>query len=76
MLEPRCHLPSAIAIDAPLLGGVLLVGIGWGLSGWCRGPAIASLSALMAPLGLFLVAVPAGLDAVRALHSGGVTVER
>ena len=28
MLEPRCHLPSAIAIDA-LLGGVLLVGIGY-----------------------------------------------
>ncbi len=37
------HLPVAQAIDRPLLIGSALFGIGWGLSGYCPGPAIASL---------------------------------
>lgn len=69
MLQLRFHLPSATVVDAPLLGGAIMFGIGWGLSGWCPGPALASLSALTVPLGLFLVAMLAGLGAVRALRS-------
>ena len=30
--------------DAPLLAGSALFGIGWGLSGYCPGPAVASLA--------------------------------
>lgn len=67
---PRFHLPTVIGIDAPLLGGAALFGIGWGLAGWCPGPAIASLSAASIPLGLFLLAMVAGLGAVRAWRSG------
>ena len=37
------HLPLAQAVDRPLLLGSVLFGIGWGLSGYCPGPAIASL---------------------------------
>ena len=40
----RFHLSAARAIDAPLLGGAALFGIGWGLAGYCPGPAIASLA--------------------------------
>jgi len=39
----RFHLSAVRAIDAPLLGGAALFGIGWGLAGYCPGPAIASL---------------------------------
>ena len=39
----RFHLPEITAIDVRLLGGAALFGIGWGLSGFCPGPAIASL---------------------------------
>ncbi len=70
LLEPRFHLPSRTAIDAPLLVGAAVFGIGWGLAGWCPGPAIASLSAVTAPLGLFLVAMLVGLGAVRVVRSG------
>jgi uncharacterized membrane protein YedE/YeeE len=42
--EPRFRLPGAAAIDAPLLMGSALFGIGWGLAGYCPGPAIASLA--------------------------------
>lgn len=37
------HLPVAQAIDRPLILGSALFGIGWGISGYCPGPAIASL---------------------------------
>ncbi len=41
--DSRFHLPLPQAIDRPLLIGSALFGIGWGLSGYCPGPAIASL---------------------------------
>jgi uncharacterized membrane protein YedE/YeeE len=37
------HLPLSAAIDRPLLLGSALFGMGWGFSGYCPGPAIASL---------------------------------
>ncbi|MFT3792269.1 MAG: YeeE/YedE family protein [Rudaea sp.] len=45
LLEERFRLPSARAVDARLLGGAALFGIGWGLVGYCPGPALASLTA-------------------------------
>jgi uncharacterized membrane protein YedE/YeeE len=41
--DSQFHLPLPQAIDRPLLIGSALFGIGWGLSGYCPGPAIASL---------------------------------
>lgn len=41
--EATYHLPTATSIDARLLAGAAIFGIGWGLSGYCPGPAIASL---------------------------------
>lgn len=37
------HLPISDIIDAKLIGGAALFGLGWGLSGFCPGPALASL---------------------------------
>jgi uncharacterized membrane protein YedE/YeeE len=39
----RFHLGPRHGIDAPLLLGSALFGIGWGLAGYCPGPVIASL---------------------------------
>jgi uncharacterized protein len=36
-------LPTLIHIDPKLLMGAALFGLGWGLSGFCPGPAVASL---------------------------------
>jgi len=38
------HLPPGKRIDAPLVGGAALFGVGWGLAGFCPGPAVASLA--------------------------------
>lgn len=37
------HLPASLSIDRKLLWGSALFGLGWGLAGYCPGPAIASL---------------------------------
>lgn len=60
VLESQFHLPSRTHLDAPLLGGAVLFGIGWGLAGYCPGPALASLMALTPGPWLFCAAMIAG----------------
>lgn len=44
LAEPAFHLPTARDVDGRLIGGAALFGIGWGLVGFCPGPAVASLA--------------------------------
>jgi uncharacterized protein len=48
VLADNFDLPLSKQIDARLLTGAAAFGIGWGLSGFCPGPAVTSL-ALLAP---------------------------
>lgn len=51
VLEPRFSVPSSTGIDGKLVGGAALFGIGWGLAGYCPGPAVTSLaSGALAPV--------------------------
>lgn len=43
IFEESFHLSKRTDIDKPLLAGAALFGIGWGISGYCPGPAVASL---------------------------------
>jgi hypothetical protein len=43
LFDDGFHLPTATSMDRALLLGSALFGIGWGLAGYCPGPAIASL---------------------------------
>jgi uncharacterized protein len=40
----RFSLPTSTAIDAPLISGAVIFGVGWGLAGYCPGPALVSLA--------------------------------
>ena len=42
-LEPRFDMPTRRDIDKPLVVGAVLFGVGWGLVGYCPGPALASV---------------------------------
>lgn len=42
-LDDHFHISAKLRIDAPLLAGAALFGVGWGLGGYCPGPAISSL---------------------------------
>lgn len=64
LLAPTFALPDARAIDARLLGGAAIFGVGWGLGGFCPGPAVVSLAGGAAPVAVFVVAMLAGM----ALH--------
>lgn len=58
------HVPESRTIDTPLLAGGALFGIGWGLVGFCPGPAVAALITAQWPVLLFVAAMLAGM----ALH--------
>ena len=57
--------PTAAAIDARLLGGAALFGLGWGLVGLCPGPAIASLGIAPQRTALFVLAMVIGMGLAR-----------
>ena len=59
------HVPTATAVDARLVTGAALFGIGWGLVGYCPGPAIAALSAGSVSTFIFVAAMLAGMATAR-----------
>lgn len=61
LFEPGFMLPRNTRLEPQLIVGSALFGIGWGLGGYCPGPAVASLSQPGAPLVAFLVAMTLGL---------------
>lgn len=56
----KFYLPSKIEIDMPLVVGSALFGIGWGIAGYCPGPAIVALVLGIWNPVLFLIAFIAG----------------
>lgn len=55
------ELPANRTIDARLIGGGLLFGIGWGIAGFCPGPAIVALGRGMPEAVWFVGAMLAGM---------------
>ena len=54
------HLPGSNRIDFPLIGGAIIFGVGWGLLGYCPGPAITSLASGYSEPLLFVLALVIG----------------
>jgi uncharacterized protein len=46
IFEPMFHTPAAKQVDQRLLVGATLFGLGWGIAGFCPGPAIVGAFAL------------------------------
>ncbi|MCX4243748.1 DUF6691 family protein [Paraliomyxa miuraensis] len=61
VLAPTLQLPTREDLDARLLLGAAMFGIGWGLAGYCPGPALVSLASLTVPALLFGAAMSAGM---------------
>jgi uncharacterized protein len=59
------HWPAARTIDARLIGGSLLFGVGWGLVGLCPGPAIADIGFRDGRAALFVLCMTVSM----ALHA-------
>ena len=65
-------LPKRRDIDLRLIAGAALFGIGWGLAGFCPGPAIAALTSRRAEPFLFVAAMAVGMVIVKHLTTGHV----
>lgn len=63
LFEDRFYLPTAKDVDARLLIGAACFGIGWGIGGFCPGPALASLSSGLPIIIGFCVAMLVGMAA-------------
>ena len=67
ILAERFHVSTASIIDGPLLLGAAVFGIGWGMSGFCPGPAIVALPLLAKGTLVFVPAMLAGIAVARLL---------
>jgi uncharacterized protein len=55
------HLPWQRRVDGALFAGSAVFGVGWGLGGYCPGPALVSAAAGAAPALIFVAAMIAGI---------------
>lgn len=62
------HLPHNRDIDNRLVGGSLVFGIGWGLAGYCPGPALVSFASGQAKAAIFVAAMLGGMLVYTALE--------
>ena len=67
VLSERFLSATAKSVDGRLMTGATLFGIGWGLSGFCPGPAITSLPLLAKGTFIFAPTMFAGIGLVRLL---------
>jgi uncharacterized membrane protein YedE/YeeE len=69
----RFHLPTRNDIDARILAGPALFGIGWGLGGFCPGPALTALGLGATGTLAFIPAMILGMWAARLLGEGSAS---
>ena len=61
LLADAFDLPEGARIDARLVGGSAIFGIGWGIAGFCPGPALSLVGTGIPPVLLFVAAMIAGM---------------
>jgi uncharacterized membrane protein YedE/YeeE len=61
IVESQFHIPTRKDLDSKLIIGSVLFGIGWGLGGYCPGPALVSAATLGKPVLIFTAAMLAGM---------------
>lgn len=61
LLAPRYALPTVTRVDARLIVGASLFGVGWGIAGYCPGPAVVSVATRSPDALAFVAAMLAGM---------------
>jgi uncharacterized membrane protein YedE/YeeE len=60
LLDQKFYLPTKKDLDFPLVAGAVIFGIGWGIAGYCPGPAITALvQGILNPV-IFIIALIVG----------------
>jgi uncharacterized protein len=72
LFAAKFAIPTRSDLDPQLMVGAALFGVGWGLGGFCPGPAIVSLASGAVPVAVFTSAMISGM----LLHSSTVGAKR
>lgn len=67
LFAPSYSLPTRTDLDARLIGGSALFGVGWGISGFCPGGAIPALGLGEPAVPIFVVSMAAGIVLARTV---------
>lgn len=67
VIDATFNLPKSRVIDAKLVGGSAVFGIGWGLSGYCPGGALPMVGTGEPTVFIFLAAMAMGMILARAI---------
>ena len=67
VIDAKFHLPENTRIDARLLGGSALFGVGWGIAGFCPGGALPALGTGRIEVIAFVAAMVTGILLARGL---------
>lgn len=70
LFDEKFYLPAATDLDARIVAGPAVFGIGWGLVGLCPGPAFTALGFGTGASVVFVVAMMAGMFAAQTLANG------
>jgi uncharacterized membrane protein YedE/YeeE len=70
----RFHLPTRKDIDSQIIAGPAIFGLGWGLGGFCPGPALTALGLGATGTLAFIPAMIFGMWAARLMAQGGRSV--
>jgi len=68
--DTQFFVPDRSDIDARLLTGAVLFGVGWGIGGYCPGPAVTSSTLDGSPTLVFLICMIGGMILVRFVPAG------
>ena len=69
LLDQTKHLPAKKKIDVQLIVGSAIFGVGWGIAGFCPGPAVVAAGAEKTAAVIFLAAMLAGMLAFKLLDA-------
>lgn len=61
LLAPKWHVPTKTEITPALVIGSVLFGVGWGLGGFCPGPAVTSLASFEIRPFIFVISMLVGM---------------
>ncbi len=67
------HLPTRTDLDPKLILGGIVFGIGWGISGYCPGPAISGITLISLETLVFSAAMLTAMWVTRMLTDSGIT---
>ncbi|MCF2904118.1 YeeE/YedE family protein [Octadecabacter sp. CECT 8868] len=73
IMSERFMLPTRSDLDAKLIGGSALFGVGWGIAGFCPGGALPAIGTGNNNVLIFMAALVAGIFAAKALQSMNTT---